>query len=81
MGVVGDFCVARRQRCPNIASSSLLDLTSKDPSVNIVVLMKRGTEQGRLISDPAPSQKQRDFPAFAGAEFRPQPAEFFLEGA
>ncbi len=28
-GVVGDLCVARRRRCPCIAFSSLLDLTSQ----------------------------------------------------
>ncbi len=42
-GVVGDLCVPRRRRCPCIASSSLLDLTSQAPSANVIVFMKRGT--------------------------------------
>jgi hypothetical protein len=37
MGVVGNLGVARRRRCPDFASSSLLDLTLQDPSANIII--------------------------------------------
>ncbi len=43
MGVAGDLCVARRRRCPCIAFSSLLDLTSQDPSANVMVFLGRDT--------------------------------------
>ena len=43
MEVAGDLCVARRRRCPCIASSSLLDLPLQAPSANIIVFMERDT--------------------------------------
>ncbi len=43
MGVAGDLCVARRRRCPCIAFSSLLDLTSQAPSANVKVFLGRDT--------------------------------------
>ena len=43
MGVAGNLCVARRRRCPCIAFSSLLDLTSQDPSANVMVFLGRDT--------------------------------------
>jgi len=43
MGVAGDLCVARRRRCPYIASSSLLDLLSQAPSANVILFMERDT--------------------------------------
>jgi len=46
MGVAGDLCVVRRRRCPCIASSSLLDLTSQDPSANVMVFLGRDTGSG-----------------------------------
>jgi hypothetical protein len=44
MEVAVDLCVARRRRCPSIASSSLLDLPSQAPSANIIVFMERDTK-------------------------------------
>jgi len=42
-GVAVDPFVARRRRCPSIASFSLLDLASQAPSANITVLMEGST--------------------------------------
>jgi len=42
-GIAGDLRVARRQRCPHIASSSLLDLAARAPSAYIAVIMNWGT--------------------------------------
>ncbi len=44
MEVADDLCVARRRRCPCIASSSLLDLPSQAPSANIIVFMEQDTK-------------------------------------
>ena len=44
MGVAGDLCVARRRRCPCIAFSSLLDLTSQDPSANVTLFLGQDTK-------------------------------------
>jgi len=55
MGIAGDLCVPRRRRCPCIAFSSLLDLTSQDPSANVMVFLGRDTS-GHLrdaIHDPS----------------------------
>ena len=49
MGVAGDLFVVRRQRCLRIASSSLRDLTSQDPSANIIVLMEGSTKNGQRV--------------------------------
>ncbi len=35
-----DLFVARRRRCPDIASFSLLDLASQAPSANITLFME-----------------------------------------
>ncbi|MCZ6485857.1 MAG: hypothetical protein O6826_09175 [Acidobacteria bacterium] len=43
-GVAVDLFVARRRRCPCIASSSLRDLASQAPSANIIVFMEGSTE-------------------------------------
>ncbi len=43
MEVPDDLCVARRRRCPCIASSSRLDLVWQDPSANAIVFMERDT--------------------------------------
>ena len=45
MGVAGDLCVARRQRCPRIASSSRLDLASQAPCARPIVLSPRAARQ------------------------------------
>jgi hypothetical protein len=45
MGVVGDFCVARRQRCHRIASSSRLDLASQSPCARPIVLSPRAAKE------------------------------------
>ncbi len=50
MGVADDLCVARRRRCPCITSSSLLDLTSQDPSANVIVFMERDTKPTALTA-------------------------------
>ncbi len=42
-GVVSDLLVARRRRCPDIDSFSLLDLASQAPSANITVFMEGST--------------------------------------
>jgi len=42
---VVDLFVARRRRCPDIASFSLLDLASQAPSANITVFMEGSTKQ------------------------------------
>ncbi len=47
-GVVVDLFVARRRRCHDIASFSLLDLASQAPSANIIVFMKGSTKRGNL---------------------------------
>jgi len=44
MGAAGNLCVARHRRCPDITSSSLLDLPSQDPSANVVVFLGRDTK-------------------------------------
>jgi len=44
MELAGDLCVARRRRCPCIASSSLLDLPWQVPSANIIVFMEQDTK-------------------------------------
>jgi Skp family chaperone for outer membrane proteins len=44
MGVAGDLFVVRRQRCLCIASSSLRNLTSQDPSANVIVFLQVGTK-------------------------------------
>ncbi len=46
-GLAGGLCVARRRRCPCIASSSLLGLPSQAPSANIMLFMGRDTSRGR----------------------------------
>jgi len=53
MEVADDLCVARRRRCPCIASSSLLDLLSQAPSANIIVFMDRDTYMPLTPADPA----------------------------
>ena len=50
-GVVVDLFVARRRRCPDIASFSLLDLASQAPSANITVFME-GSTQAPWRRDP-----------------------------
>ena len=49
MGVAGDLCVARRQRCPRIASSSRLDLASQAPCARPIVLSPRAARSLILI--------------------------------
>ncbi len=44
MRVAGDLCVPHRRRCPDIASSSLLDLASQAPSANVMVFLGRDTK-------------------------------------
>ena len=44
-GVVVDLLVARRRRCPDIASFSLLARASQAPSANITVFMKWSTKK------------------------------------
>ena len=44
MGVAVDLFVVRRQRCYRIASSSLRNLTSQDPSANVAVFMDGSTK-------------------------------------
>ena len=48
-GIAGDLCVARRRRCPCIASSLLLDLASQDPSANATISMKRDTRKADRV--------------------------------
>ena len=59
MGVAGDLRVARRRRCPCIASSSLLDLTSQAPSANAILFMERDTwmpnPNNSILDNPYPS--------------------------
>ncbi len=50
MGVAGNLCVARHRRCPCIASSSLLDLSSQDPSANVMVFLGRDTRHSALCA-------------------------------
>ena len=47
MGVAGDLFVVCRQRCYRIASSSLRDLISQDPSANVTVFLQGSTSPPR----------------------------------
>ncbi len=51
MGVAGNLCVARHRRCPYIASSSLLDLPSQNPSANVLVFLGRDTSHNGAGSE------------------------------
>jgi len=48
-GLAVDFFVARRRRCPGIASFSLLDLASQAPSANITLFMGGSTKAHKLV--------------------------------
>ncbi len=75
MEVADDLCVARRRRCPCIASSSLLDLPSQAPSANIIVFMEQDTKDlphafpgGRKASYRGPCARFRGANALLGWE-------------
>ena len=73
MEVAGDLCVARRRRCPCIASSALLDIPSQAPSANIIVFMKRDTKYAnrrRWDSNPRAQLITRQ-PDFESGPLRP----------
>ena len=68
MGVAGDLFVVRRRRCLCIASSSLRDLSSQNPSPYVTVFMKGSTkghsEKFEVNSKPTGvSPQSRQLPA------------------
>ena len=48
VGIAGDLCVARRQRCIDIASSSRLDLASHAPRARPLLILGRAPRVGGL---------------------------------
>jgi hypothetical protein len=59
IGIAGNLCVARRQRCPRIASSSRLDL-ARNTYARDLLYFHHGLLEGVALACPAKQGKCRD---------------------